>query len=78
MNEPSVTHSSVSSFLKIPNGKELTTEFADGDLFAIDSLFDDTDPFLFEELNTEQDQGSCDRCTRWTSQVLSVIPREGG
>ena len=48
----------------------------------IHSLFDDTDPFLFEvlntdyvrtsvylffslfeELNTEQDQGSCERCT---------------
>ena len=60
------------------------TELSDTDLFAtlIDSLFDDTDPFLFmelntdyvrnlvvpfaslvEELNTEQDQGSCERCT---------------
>ena len=39
------------------------TELGDTDPVATDSLFDDTDPFLFEELHTEQDQGSCGRCT---------------
>ena len=39
------------------------TAFGDTDLSALDSLFDGTDPFLFEELSTGQDRGSGERCT---------------